>query len=106
VLTESGRCPKHQHDRQRGSSTARGYGYRWQRESKEFLRLHPLCQCERCQEGVLRLRAATVVDHKVAHRGDQRLMWDQSNWQAMAKPCHDRKTAREDGGFGRASGGG
>ena len=23
------------------------------------------------------------------------------NWQAMAKTCHDRKTAREDGGFGR-----
>jgi 5-methylcytosine-specific restriction protein A len=27
------------------------------------------------------------------------LFWDSSNWQAMAKVCHDRKTARQDGGF-------
>jgi 5-methylcytosine-specific restriction protein A len=31
-----------------------------------------------------------------------RLFWDKQNWQAMAKSCHDRKTARHDGGFGRA----
>jgi 5-methylcytosine-specific restriction protein A len=30
------------------------------------------------------------------------LFWDNTNWQAMAKECHDAKTAREDGGFGRA----
>jgi len=52
------------------------------------------------------VRAATVVDHKVPHRGDQVLMWDQNNWQSMAKECHDKKTAREDGGFGRARGAG
>lgn len=23
------------------------------------------------------------------------LFWDRSNWQSMAKTCHDRKTARE-----------
>lgn len=100
---ESGRCAKHQHDQQRESSTKRGYGYRWQRESKQFLRLHPLCQCEDCQEGRLRLLTAEVVDHKTPHRGDPVLMWDRSNWQAMAKTCHDKKTAREDGGFGRGA---
>lgn len=106
MLTESGRCPKHQHDRQRGSSTARGYDYRWQQASKAFLRLHPLCQCEGCQEGALRVRASTVVDHKIPHRSDPVLMWDQNNWQSMAKECHDSKTAREDGAFGRARGAG
>lgn len=106
ALVEAGRCAKHQHDRQRESSTVRGYGYRWQQASKQFLRLHPLCQCEECKEGLLQLRPSTVVDHKVPHRGDLRLMWDQSNWQAMAKTCHDKKTAREDGGFGRGGRGG
>jgi len=33
--------------------------------------------------------AASVVDHIVAHRGDQELFWDQSNWQSLCKPCHD-----------------
>jgi 5-methylcytosine-specific restriction enzyme A len=28
------------------------------------------------------------------------LFWDRNNWQAMAKACHDKKTASEDGGFG------
>jgi len=23
-------------------------------------------------------------------------MWDESNWQALCKPCHDRKTWMED----------
>jgi 5-methylcytosine-specific restriction protein A len=38
---------------------------------------------------------ATVVDHIVPHRGDQRLFWDEANWAALCKPCHDAKTARE-----------
>lgn len=102
VLTENARCPKHEHaerceyDRRRGSSTERGYGYRWQKASKAFLRLHPLCQCEDCREGLKRVMPSQVVDHIVPHRGDQTLFWDQDNWQAMSKPCHDRKTARID----------
>jgi 5-methylcytosine-specific restriction enzyme A len=45
-----------------------------------------------------------VVDHITPHRGDERLFWDTANHQAMAKRCHDPKTAREDGGFGHAIG--
>ncbi|WP_260427988.1 hypothetical protein [Burkholderia stagnalis] len=44
-----------------------------------------------------------MVDHRIPHRGDPALFWDQSNWCAMSKPCHDAKTAREDGGFGNQS---
>jgi 5-methylcytosine-specific restriction protein A len=83
----------------RETSSQRGYGYRWQQMSKGFLRAHPLCVCPECQEGKVRLLAATVVDHIIPHRGDMALFWDRNNWQAMNKQCHDRKTATEDGGF-------
>ncbi len=60
---------------------------------------HPLCECDECKR-LNRLLAATVVDHKIPHKGDQTLFWDSDNWQAMSKPCHDRKTAMEDGRWG------
>jgi len=37
-----------------------------------------------------RIEPATVIDHIIPHRGDQSLFWDQSNWQALCKPHHDR----------------
>jgi 5-methylcytosine-specific restriction protein A len=52
------------------------------------------------------VKAATVVDHIIPHQGDMTLFWDaDSNWQSLCKTCHDRKTATEDGGFGRARSG-
>lgn len=86
-----------QYDSHRGSANERGYNARWQRRSKIFLKRpeNALCACG-CG------RPSEVVDHKVPHRGDPRLFWDEANWQGMAKTCHDRKTATEDGGFGRS----
>ena len=50
---------------------------------------HPLCAF--CQaEG--KVVPATVVDHIIPHRGDQRLFWDQTNWESLCKGCHDKKT--------------
>ena len=98
-------CAKHRAERnreitaQRGTAHENGYTARWYRESRLFLRAHPMCECDECK-GV-RLEANTV-DHIKPHRGDQTLFWDSSNWQAMSKRCHDRKTATHDGGFGRA----
>ena len=43
-----------------------------------------------------RLVKATVVDHVTPHRGDKKLFWDESNWQALCKRCHDKKTMTED----------
>ncbi|MDO5531413.1 HNH endonuclease [Sutterella sp.] len=83
--------------RKRGSSTARGYGSHWQRLRAAFLREHPLCEI--CKEAG-RLTPATDVDHIIPHRGDQALLWDRDNLQALCHECHSRKTAREDGGFG------
>lgn len=106
---ETSRCDKHRkqirklHDDHRGSSAARGYGFKWQQARRVFLLEHPLCRaCER--DG--RIEAATVVDHIVPHRMDLSLFWDRKNWQPLCKRHHDEKTVREDGGFGRPREGG
>lgn len=99
-------CPLHLKAKQkresanRGTTAERGYDARWRKARAVFLRAHPLCMCSECA-ALGRLLPATVVDHIKPHRGDLTLFWDQRNWQAMAKRCHDSKTAREDGGFGR-----
>lgn len=82
----------------RRTSAQRGYGHRWRKASKAHLAANPLCvPCK--EKGVC--ESATIVDHIVPHKGDEELFWDESNWQSICKPCHDSKTAREDGGFGR-----
>ena len=75
------------------SSTKRGYGYKWQQARAGYLVSHPLCVfCER--QG--RVTAATVVDHRVPHRGDMNLFWDKNNWQALCAPCHSGTKQREE----------
>jgi 5-methylcytosine-specific restriction protein A len=66
---------------------------RWDKLRIAYLATHPLCECG-CG------RVATVVDHKLPHHGDDALLYAWDNLQAMTKPCHDRKTAAVDGGFG------
>ena len=88
-------CDKHKalHPEEIRSAAGRGYDSRWQKARKRFLQAHPLC--EQClKEG--RYTKATVVDHVVPHRGDPKLFWDEGNWQALCKRCHDKKTGRED----------
>ncbi|MDO4568717.1 MAG: HNH endonuclease signature motif containing protein [Clostridia bacterium] len=93
-LCESGvycktHAPECSHDRFRGGGAARGYDSRWRKARARFLKAHPLCaECQR--QG--KLAPATVVDHILPHRGDERLFWDKSNWQPLCKRCHDRKT--------------
>lgn len=48
--------------------------------------------CEDCKHKAV---PSEVVDHIIAHRGDQTLFWDRDNHQALAKVCHDRKTMKE-----------
>ena len=84
-------------DKKRGSSCKRGYDRAWQQYRLRFLAVNSLCvSCK--TKG--RYHSATVVDHIKPHKGNNTLFWDTSNHQAMCKTCHDRKTAREDGGFG------
>lgn len=75
----------------REGSTARGYGYAWQRLREQFLREHPLCVD--CLQGG-RTREATEVDHLIPHRGDAALFWDLDNLQPLCKPHHSAKTRR------------
>lgn len=117
VRDGGGYCPTHRRvvrkevDSRRGSSTQRGYGYKWQQARAGYLRSHPLCMDH---QKVGELVQATVVDHKIPHKLDEAmssgdaeriakakaLFWDSENWQSLCKTCHDEKTAREDGAFG------
>lgn len=94
VATIGSKIPKTQSASWRptgASSTERGYDHRWRKERAEYLRLNPLCvMCE--AEG--RIKAATVVDHKIPHRGDMVLFWDKTNWQSLCKPHHDSHKQR------------
>jgi len=72
----------------KGSSTERGYGWRWQKLRAQVLREEPLCRA--CAPRVV---AATDVDHVVskAKGGTD----DRSNLQPLCEPCHKAKTARD-----------
>lgn len=86
-LSSGSACPRH-----RRPSTQHLYGsQRWREASRRFLAGKACVDCG---------AAATVTDHEQPHRGDLRLFWDETNWSARCKPCHDRKTVQQDGGFG------
>ena len=95
-------CPEHtrQRDERRGTANERGYSRLWQRISKAFLKRNPLCGMRDDQQPPVmsecraqqRITPANVVDHVVPHRGNQRLFWNQRNWQALCFTCHNRKT--------------
>lgn len=105
LVQSGGRCDKHKkqeaqrYDRERGTAASRGYTARWQRYRRQYLAKNPLCaECER--QG--RLRAATDVDHIKAVTGpNDPLFWDPENHQGLCHECHSRKTAKEDGRFGK-----
>lgn len=71
------------------------YNYRWQKAREGYLRSHPLCaECSRRGYVV----QATIVDHKIPHRGNQKLFWDKANWQSLCENCHNSwKQALEKG---------
>ncbi len=78
---------------------------RWQAVRRRVIeRDRGICQ----QTGVALVGGANapnspVVDHIVPHRGDERLFWDESNLQTVAKRWHDRvkqKRERSDLGGG------
>lgn len=97
LVTGRSRCDAHTKARRqlddsaRPSAAARGYGAKWQRYREQYLRANPLCGfCSR--RGVV--AAATVVDHIVPHRGDQKLFWRTSNHQALCTTCHNVEKQR------------
>ncbi|MHB2165732.1 HNH endonuclease signature motif containing protein [Alsobacter sp. R-9] len=74
---------KRRFDATRPSARERGYNSRWDKARKTFLAHHP--KCEMCGA------VASVVDHRIAHKGDQKLFWNSANWQALCAPCHNSR---------------
>ena len=71
---------------------------RWQKlRQKILLRDNYTCQ----QTGVLCIGkhpadTSPVIDHKIPHRGDERLFWDESNLQVVSKKFHDGEKQRQE----------
>lgn len=98
ALTSRGLCAVHasQGEKERGNSAKRGYDGRWRKRRRAWLAEHPLCT--NCKlRGII--EAATDVDHVKPLRAGGKD--DESNYQSLCHRCHSRKTALEDGGFGR-----
>lgn len=96
-LTPQGRCPacatQARAARKRKDA---GRGAAWRKASATYLQDHPYCECPDCEAlPPLQRDRATEVDHidglgPLGPRG-----FDPTNWQAMSKSHHARKTARE-----------
>ena len=75
------------------SSGETAYNARWQRRRKVFLMRNPLC-CY-CKD-IGKTEASTTVDHKVPHRGDAELFWNEDNWQALCTTHHQSAKQQEE----------
>ena len=67
-------------EKTRPNSSQRGYDREWEKARASFLRQHPYCA--RCGA------RATLVDHKIPHRGAPAIFWAKSRWQPLCPPCH------------------
>ncbi len=76
----------------RPSAAARGYDRRWQRLRKMVLARDPVCKA--CGREVS--EHADHIQAKAAGGSDSL-----DNLQGLCAGCHSRKTATQDGGFGR-----
>lgn len=91
------RCPNYvpcavhgrQADRERGSSSERGYGWDWQIARDRFLRDNPLCV-----DCLPRVELATEAHHIRKVKDYPELRLEQSNLMALCKGCHAVRTRR------------
>src|SRR5208282_6483888 len=75
----------------RGTSTERGYTWRWRKHRRWILSDRPMCECaEHCYQ------PASDVDHVLPVTGpDDPLFWEEWAVSALAHGCHSRKTGRD-----------
>lgn len=69
---------------------------RWQKRRARQLVIQPLCERHLKQGQVV---AATVANHKVPHRGDERLFFE-GELESVCKTCHDSIIQSEERGGG------
>jgi 5-methylcytosine-specific restriction protein A len=103
LVYQGSRCEVHAReqqqrlDAQRPTSARRGYDAAWRKKCKAFLLEHPMCI------GPFRIHrepvTATDVDHITPKKegGTD----EDYNLQSLCHKCHSRKTALEDGRWGR-----
>ena len=63
---------------------------KWKVAAKNFIYHNPVCRY--CGH------MSTVVNHKIPHKGDERLFWDILNWEPVCKQCHDSTVAKLENG--------
>jgi 5-methylcytosine-specific restriction protein A len=97
VAVKRGRCEEHQkqRERERPTSTQRGYDVQWRQTRDEFLSYHPRCMAS--DEAAFRDHklygdVATDVDHITPRARGGTDDW--GNLQALCHRCHSRKTLR------------
>lgn len=83
---------KRQVDQRRADSPVRAWyrDKRWHRRRAMQLAAEPLCSCG---------AKATHADHDPPHKGDEWAFFN-GRLRSRCAPCHNRLTARYDGGFG------
>ena len=65
----------------------------WMKARRAYLCEHPMCvMCAQLGQHTF----AEVVDHIKPHKDDPELFWDEANWQAICKRCHDSHKRRQD----------
>lgn len=90
------RQEQRRYDKQRGTSTQRGYGANWRRLRKMKLSRNPICEDPfGLHKEYDELIQANEVDHIIPkkHGGESEM----NNLQSLCKSCHSKKTAVEDG---------
>jgi 5-methylcytosine-specific restriction protein A len=94
LATYRGRCDEHRHDKQRPSSTERGFDRKWENTRAAYLAAHPTCECDDpdCNE------LAVDVHHRDGRGPSGPRGHDWANLQALSKSHHSRVTAREQPG--------
>ena len=98
-------CDEHsdevrRHDKNRESSSKRGYGAKWRKYRRVFLLKNPIC-VDPLSEHPDVVVATNVVDHIIAHKGDVKLFWDPTNHQATCGHCNTVKAVRHEGALGK-----
>lgn len=97
------------------TSSQRGYGYKWQQARAAYLAKHPFCVMCLSAAGIddgdledvasksmragIGLPWATVVDHKVPHRGDMVEFWKSEGWQPLCATHHSSDKQRAESGM-------